>query len=185
MSQTQQLDSADSSSSLLDRLADSGRIVALAAAATATAGSLFFSEGLGWIPCELCWYQRIAMYPIALIVLIGLWRGDRAVMWYALPLSVIGFGIALYHYLMVMLIIPPAACSGAVPCSIDYLNFSGALSFIKIPFLALTAFALILFGSIIDLSRREIPADLRNDRLAATLIAGAAVVIYAAADLWI
>jgi disulfide bond formation protein DsbB len=185
MSQDPELEPAESAGGILDRVADGGRIAAFAAAAAATAGSLFFSEGLGWIPCELCWYQRIAMYPIALILLIGLWRGDRAVMLYVLPPAVIGFGIALYHYLMVMLIIPPAACSGAVPCSIDYINLSGALSFIKIPFLALTAFALILFGGIIDLSRRDIVADLPRDRLAAAVTAAAAVILYVAAELWI
>src|SRR5690606_32194197 len=97
-------------------------------------GSLFFSEVLGWLPCELCWIQRILMYPLTVILTVGILRDDRGVAAYALPLSLTGMGFSLYHYLEVLKVIAPAPCSGTVPCSIDYLTpiLTGPLSFIKI-----------------------------------------------------
>ncbi len=119
------------------------RQIALLAAMIATCGSLFFSEVLGWIPCELCWYQRILMYPLTAILTVGILRGDRKVYLYALPFALLGIGVSLYHYLVVMLVVPPPDCTGAIPCAFDYINIPGALSFVKVPFLALTAFSII------------------------------------------
>lgn len=127
----------------LGLISASCRHVALLAALVALCGSLFFSEVLGWIPCELCWYQRILMYPISVILLVGILRNDRGLHLYALPLALVGIAVSLYHYLVVMLILPPPACTGAVPCAFDYINFQGALGFVKVPFLALTAFIII------------------------------------------
>jgi disulfide bond formation protein DsbB len=135
--------SNDTPMSLIDWLTASCRHIALLAAMIATGGSLFFSEVLGWIPCELCWYQRILMYPLTVIISVGILRNDRKMYLYALPLAITGMGVALYHYLVVMMIIPPPACSGAMPCAFDYINIPGALSFIKVPFLALVAFTII------------------------------------------
>ncbi len=145
-------------------------IIALLAAMLATGGSLFFSEALRWIPCELCWYQRILMYPLIVILFVGIWRDDRQVYWYALPLSLSGIAVSLYHYLMVMLIIPPAPCAGAVPCAFDYINIPGALSFVKIPFLALVAFVIISV-MMANLALTETPpAHGRAARIAAVAI---------------
>ena len=121
-----------------DPITAATRHVALLAALLATAGSLFFSEVLGWVPCELCWIQRILMYPIAAILLIGILRDDRGLHWYVLPLSLAGMGVSLFHFLQVLQVIPPSDCAGGVPCSIDYLApyFTGAWSFIRIPSLA-------------------------------------------------
>lgn len=69
----------------------------LAVAAVATAGSLYFSESVGFVPCRLCWFQRIAMYPIAAVALVALVRRDRAAHWYIVPMAVIGAGISAYH----------------------------------------------------------------------------------------
>ncbi|MEO6653949.1 MAG: disulfide bond formation protein B [Ilumatobacteraceae bacterium] len=69
----------------------------LAVASVATAGSLYFSEVAEYIPCRLCWFQRIAMYPIAVIALVGLLRHDRDARWYVLPLATIGAGVSSYH----------------------------------------------------------------------------------------
>lgn len=121
----------------------STRHVALLAAVLATGGSLFFSEVWGWTPCELCWYQRILMYPLTVILAVGILRDDRGVHLYALPFSLTGMAVSLFHYLEVLKIIEPSPCSGGVPCSIDYLNFVGPLAFVKIPFLALVAFFII------------------------------------------
>ena len=109
----------------------------------ATLGSLYFSEIKGYIPCELCWYQRILMYPQALILGIGTFQNDKTVIKYALPLSVVGWFVALYHYLVQK--VPGFAeikpCKSGFPCTGEYINYLG---FITIPFLALTAFSLII-----------------------------------------
>src|ERR1700748_1234388 len=67
------------------------------AALTATLGSLYFSEIKGFIPCDLCWYQRICMYPLAVILGIAVYRGDRSITRYVLPLAAVGALIALWH----------------------------------------------------------------------------------------
>jgi disulfide bond formation protein DsbB len=125
----------------IDLLGASSRHIALLAAWIATAGSLFFSEALGWRPCVLCWYQRILMYPLALVLAIGIFRRDRGLHLYVLPFSIAGIGVSLYHYLLIKTDwLPPPACAVDVPCTVDYLNWFG---FINIPFLALTAFVII------------------------------------------
>jgi disulfide bond formation protein DsbB len=63
-------------------------------------GSLYFSEVMNFAPCVLCWYQRILMYPLALILLVGIWKKDKNVDSYVLPFSILGFLIALYHNLL-------------------------------------------------------------------------------------
>ena len=105
-------------------------------------GSLYFSEIKGYIPCELCWFQRIFMYPLTLILGIGTFQNDSSVKRFVLPLALIGGGVSLMHYLEQKIPgfggIKP--CVSGVPCSAEYINWLG---FITIPFLALVAFALI------------------------------------------
>jgi disulfide bond formation protein DsbB len=126
---------------LIDSLGASSRHIALFAAWAATCGSLFFSEVLGWRPCALCWYQRILMYPLALLLAIGIVRRDHGLHAYVLPFSIAGIGVSLYHYLLIKTDwFPPPACAVDVPCTVDYLNWFG---FVNIPFLALTAFLII------------------------------------------
>jgi disulfide bond formation protein DsbB len=72
----------------------------LAISGFATLGSLYFSEVEHFVPCRLCWFQRVFMYPIPLISLIALVRRDRSVHYYTVPLAVIGASISLYHYLI-------------------------------------------------------------------------------------
>lgn len=109
----------------------------------ATLGSLYFSEIKGFIPCEYCWYQRILMYPQVLILGIGTFQNDRSVIRFALPLSILGWFMSLYHYLVQK--VPGLAeikpCKSGVPCSGEYINWLG---FITIPFLAWIAFSLII-----------------------------------------
>lgn len=112
----------------------------------ATLGSLYFSEIRNYIPCDMCWHQRILMYPIVLIMLIGLIREDRNVRIYARALSGIGILVSLSHYGMQKITFigdSLPACSG-VSCTAQYINWYG---FITIPFLALTAFVLIFIMS--------------------------------------
>lgn len=105
-------------------------------------GSLYFSEIKGYIPCELCWYQRIFMYPLALILGIGTFQNDSSVKKFVLPLALIGGSISFMHYLEQKIPgfggIKP--CVSGVPCSAQYINWFG---FITIPFLALVAFLII------------------------------------------
>jgi disulfide bond formation protein DsbB len=159
------------------------RHVALLAAIIATCGSLFFSEVLGWLPCELCWYQRILMYPLTVILAVGIIRDDRGVHFYALPLSLTGMAVSLYHYLEVLKVIPPSPCSGSVPCSVDYINMSGALSFVKIPFLALTAFTIIsiMLGNYAVAGAPATPAARRRaSTIAAIAIVAVTIIVFVA-----
>jgi disulfide bond formation protein DsbB len=111
-------------------------------AVVAMIGSLFFSEVMNYLPCKLCWYQRILMYPLVIILGIAAVRKDTRQVIYILPLSVWGMGISLYHYLMqkTSLFKEAATACGPIPCDVDYINWMG---FITIPFLALIAFTLI------------------------------------------
>ncbi|WP_313236215.1 disulfide oxidoreductase [Sporosarcina ureae] len=105
-------------------------------------GSLYFSEIKGYIPCELCWYQRILMYPLTLLLGIATFQNDRTVKKYVLPLALIGGSISFMHYLEQKIPgfggIKP--CVSGVPCNAEYINWFG---FVTIPFLALMAFVLI------------------------------------------
>jgi disulfide bond formation protein DsbB len=109
----------------------------------ATMGSLFFSEVMHFIPCSLCWYQRIFMYPLVLIFLVNLLYPDDKVYKYALPLVLVGLAVSVYHNLLMFKIIPESLspCVQGVPCSVDYLNWFG---FITIPLLSFTAYLAIL-----------------------------------------
>jgi len=108
----------------------------------ATLGSLYLSEIKGFNPCTLCWYQRILMYPQVIILGIAFYKGDHRVWGYTLPMSLLGWAIALYHYIIQKSPKPLefAACSVDVPCSGQYINWFG---FITIPFLSFTAFTII------------------------------------------
>lgn len=129
-----------------------GLYFAWVVALIATAGSLYFSEVRGFIPCQLCWYQRILMYPEFIILGIASYRGDRNIAVYVLPLSIMGLIIALYHYgeQKVPWLRVEGLCQAGVPCSGSYIDWLG---FITIPFLSLVAFALITF--FLFISRRS------------------------------
>ncbi len=118
-----------------------GAYLALIPALAAMLGSLYYSEIRHFIPCTLCWYQRILMYPLVLILLIGIIKQDEYLSTYVLPFSMIGLGISIYHYLIQIGVLSAGtACSGGVPCGTRYVNLFG---FVTIPFMALIAFALI------------------------------------------
>lgn len=118
-------------------------------ASTATLGSLFFSEMMNFIPCTMCWYQRIFMYPLVLIFLINLLYPDNSLFKYAFSLVLVGLFFSIYHNLLMFDIIPESAvpCANGVPCSTEYINWFG---FITIPFLSLisylTIFLLLIYG---------------------------------------
>jgi disulfide bond formation protein DsbB len=112
-------------------------------AAGATLGALFFGEVMHLPVCKLCWYQRIFMFPLALILPLGLFPFDRRVIRYGLALAVPGALIALFHLLLVAGVIPEGMrpCEQGVPCSQTVISWFG---FITIPLLSLAAFALLI-----------------------------------------
>ena len=115
---------------------------AFVVAALAMAGSLYFSEVAHFEPCRLCWYQRIAMYPLVLILGIAAWRRDLHVRRYAAPLAAVGAIIATYHYALEWFpALDAGVCSAATPCSVVWFR---ELGFVSLPYLALSAFGLIL-----------------------------------------
>lgn len=114
----------------------------------ATLGSLFFSEIMNFIPCSLCWYQRIFMYPLVFLFVINLLFPDNKIFKYAFPLVLVGWVISIYHNLLMFKIIPEklSPCVQGVPCSVDYINWLG---FITIPLLSFFAYTIILILLII------------------------------------
>ncbi|MBW2420410.1 MAG: disulfide bond formation protein B [Deltaproteobacteria bacterium] len=108
--------------------------------AGATLGSLFFSEVMELPPCSLCWVQRIFMFPLCIILLLGLFPFDPQVVRYALPLAAIGAAVALYHLLLQAGLIPESAapCRQGVSCSDAQVEIFG---FVSIPMLSLLVFA--------------------------------------------
>ncbi len=115
---------------------------ALLISVMAVVGSLYFSEITKFPPCTLCWYQRICMYPLVIILSIGIWKKDKNVPYFVLPLSIIGILIAIYHNLLYYGIIPESAapCILGISCTTKYIEWFG---FITIPLLSLTAFIII------------------------------------------
>lgn len=122
----------------------------------ATLGSLYLSEVLHYEPCRLCWFQRIFMYPQVVVLGIAAYRNDRSAAIYAIPLSVIGGCISIYHYaeqkIPAMSKLLP--CKVGIPCNFDYLNWWG---FITIPFMALIAFVLIIL--FMSVARKGVQED--------------------------
>jgi disulfide bond formation protein DsbB len=117
-------------------------VAAWVPAALAMAGSLYFSEIAHYQPCTLCWYQRIAMYPLVLILGIAAWRRDLAVRIYAIPLAAVGAAIAAYHYLLEWFpAIDTGACTVGIPCTQVWFRQFG---FVSLPLLALIAFLLVI-----------------------------------------
>jgi len=115
---------------------------ALIQALMAILGSLYFSEILKIPPCDLCWYQRIVMYPLALIIPVGIMLKDKKLPFYVLPLSLTGVLIAFYQNLLQLKIIPQSISPCKLGVSCAQIDFQIA-SFITIPFLSLLAFAFI------------------------------------------
>ncbi len=106
-------------------------------------GSLFLSEVMEYPPCTFCWYQRILMYPLVVIFLVGLFPLERSVFKYSIPFVVLGWLVALYHNLLQFGIISEemTPCAQGIPCSTKYIDIFG---FLTIPMLSFIAFSVIL-----------------------------------------
>lgn len=126
-------------------------------AAVATVGSLYFSEEAGFVPCRLCWFQRIAMYPLAPILLVGAIRKDPAVRWYAGPIAAVGALIAGYHTLIEW---RPALDTGTCELTGPSCTF---VWFREFGFISLATMALTGFLTILILLFVRFPARLDGD----------------------
>jgi disulfide bond formation protein DsbB len=117
--------------------------LAFVVASIATGGSLFFSEIAHFVPCELCWYQRICMYPLSITTLLAALFDDPRAARYLLPLPVVGAGVSVYHLLVENGVVGESlTCRISAPggCTVKWINEFG---YVTIPTLALTAFALV------------------------------------------
>lgn len=132
-------------------LRDASLWLAWIVAFVTTLGSLYFSEVAHFVPCALCWYQRICMYPLAVILLVAAIRRDRAVWLTAGPLVVVGLGFSIYHtQLQAWPDQTSSFCTTLEPCTVRYVWEFG---FVSLPFMALAAFTFI--GVMLLLSRRS------------------------------
>ena len=132
----------DFGAAVLATVGPSARLLAWIVATVATLGSLYYSEIANFVPCRLCWYQRICMYPLAVILLVGLVLRDRGVRWYAAPFVIVGAPLSLYHWLVerVAFFAKSSSCSAEAPCTVPWFQ---ELGYVTLAFMALSAFLLI------------------------------------------
>ena len=115
--------------------------IAFAVALVCTVGSLLYSEAFHYVPCRLCWFQRIAMYPLAIVLLVGAIRREAVVRFYALPLALIGLAVSIYHnFVQFFPSLEGGSCDPAVPCSARSIEMFG---FMDLQFMAGFGFIVI------------------------------------------
>jgi disulfide bond formation protein DsbB len=121
-------------------------------ASVSTLGALFLGEVLGYTPCVLCWYQRIAMFPLVFVLAAGLFPLDPRVVCYALPLTLAGLGLALFHWALQLGLVAEQIkpCSQGVPCTDLQAVWFG---FLSIPLMSVLAFSFILSMLLLTLKR--------------------------------
>jgi disulfide bond formation protein DsbB len=109
----------------------------------ATTGSLYFSDVLKYTPCTLCWYQRIFMYPLVILIPLGIIKKDKTIVTYVQHLSALGIAIASYHNLLYLNILPESnvTCAMGISCTTKYVEYFG---FLTIPLMSFIAFFNIL-----------------------------------------
>lgn len=136
----------------LQLLAAHRNAVTLALAGVATAGSLYFSEVVHYVPCRLCWFQRVAMYPIAVLALVAVVRRDQAARWYLVTLAAIGAPISAYHYLIEWKpSLDTGTCALFGPACTDI--WFRTFGFATLAFMALCGFVAILVVNLIPTGR--------------------------------
>jgi disulfide bond formation protein DsbB len=128
--------------------------IAWGIAAIATLGSLWYSEAAEFVPCRLCWFQRIAMYPLAVMLLVAAIRRDtRAGVYYAFVFPIAGALVSAYHlYIEANPDAESEGCKVGVPCSTKWIDEFG---YVTIPMLAITAFLTIAALLAMAWSRRD------------------------------
>jgi disulfide bond formation protein DsbB len=129
--------------------------LATAIAAVATAGSLYLSEVAGYVPCALCWYQRIAMYPLTIVLGVAALRRDRRVWLTAVPIAAIGSAVSVWHIVIERNPALGGPCDPTAPCSIRWVEEFG---FLTLPTMALIAFLAII---VLTLVARPAPSGSR------------------------
>jgi disulfide bond formation protein DsbB len=135
---------------------------AFVVAAIATGGSLFYSQVAGFIPCEFCWFQRMMMYPLSILMLLIAARGDNRAARYLLPLPIVGAGTSIYHMLLEHHVIKePGACTlTGGGCTANWIALH-SFGYLTIPTLALTAFLLLIgFLVLASTGEADVPATL-------------------------
>lgn len=120
----------------------------------ATIGSLYFSEIQHITPCLLCWYQRILMFPLVIIIAVGIIRRTKDLPYFVLPMSLLGASIAFYHYLLQRGVLPEriAPCTEGVSCASRFVEYFG---FVTIPLLSFIAFSVISLAMILYLRQSK------------------------------
>ena len=142
-----------------ERVARHRTPITLALAGTAMVGSLYFSEVAHYVPCRLCWFQRIAMYPIALIALVALLRRDQGARWYMVPLAVIGGAISIYHYLIEWNpSLEGGACGLFGPACADI--WFREFGFVTLAFMALAGFTFVVVVNTVSFASVRPPEEL-------------------------
>jgi disulfide bond formation protein DsbB len=153
---------------LLVAVSDVALWIAFLVAGIAMAGSLYFSEVADFIPCRLCWFQRIAMYPLAVILLVAAIRRDREVWRYAVPIAAIGACVSMYHYLIEWnpdLEVGDACAATGPSCTDVWFREFG---FVTLAFMALCGFVAVIVLTVVGArvaSERELNAT--SERLEA------------------
>jgi disulfide bond formation protein DsbB len=126
-----------------------------AVAGVAMAGSLYFSESAGFVPCRLCWFQRIAMYPIAVVALIALMRRDRAARWYIVPMAAIGAAISAYHVMIEQgWVNDSESCAAFGPSCADV--WFESFGFVTLAMMALAGFVSIIVINTVSFEPRRL-----------------------------
>lgn len=137
---------------LISLLADQSIWLAWLVVVAGIAGSLYYSEVAGFRPCSFCWYQRIALYPLVLLLPIGALARDRFAARYALPLTAAGAALALYNYLIQLYPAIEVACSTEVSCSVIDV---AAFGWLTLPLMSLVTFAAVTVGVLYDRAYRR------------------------------
>ena len=125
---------------LLAGLRKDAQRLAFSVAAVSTVGSFWFSEVGGFVPCEFCWYQRILMYPLVVVLGVAVWRGDDLLRWRALPFSLLGVVVSAYHVQLQWFPDQGSSCNVAAPCTQQWVDRFG---FVSIPVMSFCGFVAI------------------------------------------
>jgi hypothetical protein len=130
---------------------------AAAIATVTTAGSLWMSEVAGYAPCLLCWYQRIAIYPLVVLTGVAAWKRDGQVWRYVVPIAAIGSAVSVWHIIIERNPALGGACDPAAPCAVRWVE---ELGFVTLPTMALVAAVAI---ALLTLAARPAAGDEADD----------------------
>lgn len=146
---------------IIEFISKNGLYVALVQSIAGVLGSLYFSEMQQFPPCTLCWYQRIALYPLVVILAIGITTKDKFVHYYVLTLAGIGWAISVFHNLLYYNIIPESAapCVAGISCTTKYIEWFG---FVTIPLLSFLAFSTIIILTVLHRRAYAVQSPTQN-----------------------